>query len=282
MFERIDPIHVTDSRIPLPSLIGKFIDCDSYSQNANRFCVADGITRDLTNGDEFKLPKNPNDVLKFLLNYPQLSELRAVANTCTTIFTSSSKTELKEILEQINKSIQFYNDTFLRGDGEFLGRNNFGVTAAGGIIDNNRLTVFNIGDSNIILLDKFCDTIAKTKDDVKENKEKREKYIIEQHYPEIDNIDILWHNNEFRSWYRKTFVNTSSIGSFGVLNGEDEALDHINYYDFNLDRVRFILAYTDGFDEIIENKNKTYQLLYKNNKPKLSKEATMVGYKRRI
>lgn len=281
MFEQIDPIHVTDSRIPLPSLIGRFIDCDSFHQNDNRFCVADGITRDLTNGDEFKLPRNAKDALKFLLNYPQLSELRAVANTCTTIFTSSNKTELKELLEQINISIRFYNDTFLRGQGQYLGRNNFGVTAAGGIIDNNRLKGFNIGDSNIILLDKFCDTIAKTKDDVKDNKEKREKYIIEEHYPEIDNIDVLWHNNEFRSWYRETFINTSAVGSFGALNGDEEALDHINYYDFDLNRVHFILSYTDGFEETMENKNKTYQLLYKK-RANLGKEATMVGYKRRI
>lgn len=285
MFKRIEPIHVSDSRIPLSSITGRFIDCDSGAQNGARFCVSDGVTRDLTNGDEFKLPKNIKEIMNILKYYPQISELKEVAKMCTSMFTNSYSLDTKTLLEQINTAIKLYYYRNIIGNGEkpcdYLGKNYFGVTAAGGIIRGENLEGFNIGDSNIVLLDKYCNEISKSRDNVKDQKEDREKHIIEKYYPNVRNIDELWHDKEFRSWFRKTFTNSSSPYSFGVLNGEDKALDFINYYNFDLQKAHFILAYTDGFDEIMDSSAKRYKLLYRK-EFKLKKEGTMVGYKRII
>ena len=268
-----EPIHVTDSRVPL--ILSRFIDADSYSQphNSNRFCVADGVTRDLRNGEVFKYPSSFIDKVKTVIYRPQVSKLKELSDLVTSSFTSSNKTELKEVLSQINSEIKEFNNKNLKFGVDLLGKSLFGVVAAGGIIEEEKLKCFNIADSNIMLLDNLFDEIVKTKDDYT-NGEIDRNTSMKNMYPNLD-----WNDNEYRKTFRSLYINTDLKQSFGTLNGNKEALDHINYYDFNIRYAKYILAYTDGFKEIIEDEKKRKDF-FTGEALKLEKEGTLIGYKK--
>lgn len=270
-FKKINAVHKTDPRIP--SSLGFMIDADAHFQCQNRFCVSDGVTRDLRNDDEFKVPKSLDEIVKTIRYYPNVFELRRLAEFFCLDFVSSNTKDISIILREINDKLRLYNDRSFKDGINYNGKNRYGVVAAGGIIEDDRLNCFNVSDSNIIVLDKYLDVISKTTDDYSDTEQERNS-LIRSLYPDFD-----WNNNIHRSTFRVLFVNTNTEYSFGVLNGEDKAIHHINYYDFDLSSAEHILAYTDGFKEVIEDK-KSREDYFSGKKLILQKEATMIGYKR--
>lgn len=275
MFKSYINLHQTDSRVP--SFLGKYIDCDTAFVNGLRFFVADGVTRDFKNGDEFRLPKNFRDIKNLIYNFPDIDKLQYIVKSSAKRFVLSNNSDLKELLENINIEIKNYYDVVIKGPTDYLGKNYLGMTATGGFIKDNRLKAFNIGDSNIVVLDKFYDYIFKTNDSVKDFKDAREDDVKERNYFITGSIDEYWNDRNYRSWFRNRYINTSNEYSFGVLNGEPNALNHINYYDWDIKDAKYIFSYTDGYEEIIENKDKIKKLT-KGIKPKIKKEGTIIGF----
>lgn len=270
-YEKLDPIHVTDPNVP--SILGRFIDADSYSQESESFCVTDGVTRDLRNDDVFGKPSNIREAFNTLRFFPQMSLLRRAAKLCACTFTSSDRAELAEILKQVNCVLRRFNQKNLKHGPNFLGNDLFGVVAAGGVIVGNELRCFNVADSNIMVLDSHFDLIHKTNDDFAKGQHDRHRSMTEI-YP-----DLTWKDNEYRKTFRSLYRNSDIKGSFGTLNGEKEALNHIKYYDFNLEKAKYIVAYTDGFNETMETEKKRKDLLLLK-KYKLEKEGTLIRYKK--
>lgn len=275
MFKSYINFHQTDSRVP--SFLGKYIDCDTAFVNGLRFFVADGVTRDFKNGDEFRFPKNFRDIRNFIYNFPDIDKLQYIVNNSAKRFVLSNRSDFKQLLEEINIEIKSYYDVVIKGPNDYLGKSYLGMTAAGGFIKDNKLKAFNIGDSNIIVLDKFYDTIFRTKDSVKDFKILREDDVKDRNPFITDSIDNHWSDRDFRSWFRHRYINTDNIYSFGVLNGESSALNHINYYDWNIKAAKYIFSYTDGYEEVMENKNQIRSLT-KRLKPKIKKEGTIIGF----
>lgn len=275
MFKSYINFHQTDSRVP--SFLGKYIDCDTAFVNGLRFFVADGVTRDFKNGDEFRFPKNFRDIRNFIYNFPDIDKLQYIVNASGKRFILSNRTDLKKVLEEINAEIKSYYDVVIKGPTDYLGKNYLGMTAAGGFIKDNKLKAFNIGDSNIVVLDKFYDDIFKTKDSVSDFKIRREDDIKDRNPFITGNVDEHWNDRNYRSWFRNRYINTSNDFSFGVLNGEKGALDHINYYDWDIKDAKYIFSYTDGYEEVMENKNQIRSLT-KSLKPKIKKEGTIIGF----
>lgn len=275
MFKSYINFHQTDSRVP--SFLGKYIDCDTAFVNGLRFFVADGVTRDFKNGDEFRFPKNFRDIRNFIYNFPDIDKLQYIVNNSAKRFVLSNRSDFKQLLEEINIEIKSYYDVVIKGPNDYLGKSYLGMTAAGGFIKDDKLKAFNIGDSNIIVLDKFYDTIFRTKDSVKDFKILREDDVKDRNPFITDSIDNHWSDRDFRSWFRHRYINTDNIYSFGVLNGESSALNHINYYDWNIKAAKYIFSYTDGYEEVMENKNQIRSLT-KRLKPKIKKEGTIIGF----
>lgn len=277
MFKKIIDIHQSDSRIP--SFLGRYIDCDLSIVNGLRFFVADGVTRDLKNGEEFKIPRTPKEIIDTYKYFPDIDKLQYIVYKVAKGFVLSNEKDIKKLLGIINTEIMDYYKTVIKGPNDYLGKNYLGMTASGGFIEEDSLKAFNIGDSNIILLDKFFDTIYKTRDSVKDLEALRNKDVLKRN-PIIAESDYnYWSDRHFRSWYRSQYVNSDNPYSFGVLNGEEKALEKVNYYDWSLKHVNFILSYTDGFDEVLEKKENIRNLTL-SKKIKTKKEGTIVGFKR--
>ena len=273
-FKSIEPIHKSDNKINfMPFFIKKLVDADSHSINENRFCVSDGVTRDLRNNDEFKFTIDPLTLLKTIRYYPQVFKLKEVSDMCTKTFTSSSITDLEKLLIIINEKIRIFNETHIGKKVDYLGNNLFGLTAAGGIIKDNRLHCFNVADSNIMVLDKFCGIVSRTDDDFTSKISERDKAMKNLCH------QLSWSDNQYRADFRSIYRNTDATLSFGTLTGEKKALDHIHYYNFDLTNARYIYAYTDGYIPVMDDFMKRQEFVIKKTY-KVDKEATIVGYKR--
>jgi len=277
-FKNFIKFHQSDSRLPI---LGRFIDCDAGYFIGNRFCVADGVTRDFKNGDVLRLEISKKCLNNILNYFPHIKELKEVSDLFVKSFTLSNEKKIKKIIEEANHEIMEYYIGKRIGPNDYLGKNYLGITAAGGYIENEVLTAFNIGDSNIVVLDKFLDTIYKTEDLVVKNKEKREQRI-EKLYNITDGVDNHWNENEFRQFFRKENINNpSNPYSYGILNGELTALNYVRYYNWPLIKeAMYVFAYTDGYEDVMKNKDGIKKLTL-GKKVRTKKESTIIGYRRK-
>lgn len=258
-------------RIPGASYL---IDGDSYGLSDEKLIVFDGVTRDFTNGEVLRIPKTLRELSYLMYFFPDMRGLRTVGDLCAVEFINSDEKDLRELVKTINEIPKDYYTTIYDGiKPDFLGRDYYCFSAAGGAIEEDRLKVFNISDSNITLLSKDLEIVQSTKDNYQYTSELRET-VLRNMFPDIEHY---WNNDKFRSLYRKLFRNTNnSMHSYGVLNGEEVALDFVNYYDFDLTDVEYILAYTDGYKNIIANPDLRRSIL---NREKVlpEKEGTLLG-----
>ena len=71
---------------------------DSFKISSNAFCIADGITRDLINGDAFFYPKTKEKALELTKKYPNPSGASQAAKICTENFINyTSNLDLNKI-----------------------------------------------------------------------------------------------------------------------------------------------------------------------------------------
>ena len=91
-----------------------------------------------------------------------------------------------------------------------------------------------------------------------------------------------WEEKETRVMVRRDFRNKpEEKNSFGVISGEKEVLKFIDTYKFELDKVKYICAYSDGCEPDFENK-KVIKEIMENTKEKVKsgKEKTLVIYEK--
>jgi len=261
--------HETDSRVP--TRLGFAIDGDSQMAKDNRFCVADGVTRDFKDGSEFKLPHSLSELHKTLIYYPNILKLKKVSDLCTKLFVTSDNKDLYSLVNEINNEIALVNDFPC----DYLGNDYYGCTAAGGIIEDGYLQMFNVGDSNILLFDNNLDILFRTVDDYTNGTIDRNKYIYSS-----DMAGKSWSDNSCRAAFRKAFRNTENPGAFTVLTGENVCPSMTHYYSQPLDEAVFILALTDGYLPIVNDKKKLEALLSGKLDDTIGHERTIIGYEK--
>ena len=257
---------------------------DFYKVDENLFCVADGITMDLLNGEYTPYPSTKEQAEYILKNYPNPSGSFKSAYICCTHFFNEVKKygctkidieTLKKIVSTINKDIWEINKNRKI---DYAPNDLYCCEACGGIINNNNLYCFSIGDSQISLFDKNYNLVFVSDDNV----DFVGKYIDKEIYKNDPNG---WTSIKNRQIIRKNFRNNpknivnNTIMSYGALSGENSAMDFVHFYKINLEKVKYICAYTDGFKPFIKDAKKVKDLISSPiNFQNVGNEKTLVIY----
>lgn len=237
---------------------------DYFEISGNTFCVADGITRDLIDGTPLSYPKNLDDALNIIKKYPNPSGATAAAKICAKNFikyvsneNSNNLTEndILQIVKKINADIANLNSGRKI---DYLTNDYFCCVAVGGIIQENTLLCFGIGDCKIRVLDKNCNTIFDT------------SFETLSRLPAIKTPLLLrvfrgkwnWANPSYRVYIRKRVRNNSWLKfikkhSFGALTGEHKAIPFVKTFRIPLDDAKYILAFSDGCDDCLKTVEQT-------------------------
>lgn len=254
---------------------------DYYKVENNIFCVADGVTRDYIDGTPAKYPKNEEEVKEWVKKYPYPSGAYKAAKVIADNFVEYMKNEkhideanMLEILKKVNEDVWKINRD---REIDYIKEDYYCAVAVGGIIQENVLYAFSIGDCHITLLDEEYNIMATTI-----NNHKPFENYIETIYSKENQYN--WEEKETRVMVRKDFRNKpEEKNSFGVISGEKEALKFIDTYKFELDKVKYICAYSDGCEPDFENR-KAIKEIMENTKEKVKsgKEKTLVIYEKKI
>ncbi len=258
---------------------------DYYRVEDNVFCVADGVTRDLVNGNPTPYPKDMYEAREVFSMYPNPSGAFDAAKICSDKFIEYinkhnnidiSKNIIKDVVNKLNRDIDKINKN---RDIEYLSEDMYCAVATGGIIVNDKLFCFSIGDCHITVFDEDFNQMFTTINN-HINFEDFEREYLSKH-------GFDWNNPKDRILTRAAFRNNPNIKhngkevSFGALTGQKEAMHYVDTYMVPLDRAKYICAYSDGYEPIFANIDLVKSLVLEPEKfINQGKERTIVIYER--
>lgn len=240
---------------------------DYYAITRNLFCVADGVTRDLIDGTSLKYPSTKEEAQAVIEKYPNPSGATLASTICATSFikyassiAKVSEDSVLEVLKKINSDIGEINKS--RTNIDYVKEDLYGCVAVGGIITDDYLYCFSIGDCRIKLLDDNFNTTFDT-ENLNHN---LLPYEEPKEFIDLYKDEWKWENPKYREYYRKNIRNNvqrfeNGEYSFGVLTGEKTALPFIKISKVPLTNVKYILAYSDGCEECLDSKEKIISII---------------------
>lgn len=240
---------------------------DYYAITRNLFCVADGVTRDLIDGTSLKYPSTKEEAQAVIEKYPNPSGATLASTICATSFikyASSidkvSEDSVLEVMKKINNDIGEINKS--RTNIDYVKEDLYGCVAVGGIITDDYLYCFSIGDCRIKLLDDNFNTTFDT-ENLNHN---LLPYEEPKEFIDLYKDEWKWENPKYREYYRKNIRNNvqrfeNGEYSFGVLTGEETALPFVKISKVPLTNVKYILAYSDGCEECLDSKEKIISII---------------------
>lgn len=257
---------------------------DYFRTYKNSFCIGDGVTRDYTNGNPAKYPKTESDVREWIENYPNPSGAYEAAKIVCEEFVDSIKQinedsineqTIRELVYKANKKLKTINDNRKI---DYLKEDYYCCVAVGGLIVDNYLYCFSIGDCHIKLYDENYNLIFETINNHTQFEQMRDIMFGKKY---------SWQEPEYRKMVRKEYRNNLNKKydgqdvSFGVLSGEETAEHYIDTYKVNLDNVKYICAYSDGCEPNFKSKETVKQLLQNpNTLEKEGVERTLIIYEK--
>lgn len=240
---------------------------DYYATTRNLFCVADGVTRDLIDGTSLKYPSTKEEAQAVIEKYPNPSGATLASTICATSFikyassiAKVSEDSVLEVLKKINSDIGEINKN--RTNIDYVKEDLYGCVAVGGIITDDYLYCFSIGDCRIKLLDDNFNTTFDT-ENLNHN---LLPYEEPKEFIDLYKDEWKWENTKYREYYRKNIRNNvqrfeNGEYSFGVLTGEKTALPFVKISKVPLTNVKYILAYSDGCEECLDSKEKIISII---------------------
>lgn len=250
------------------------------------FCVADGVTRDTVEGKVAPYPKNKEEVLQWIKHYPNPSGAWEAAKIVaeefvkqvTTCDSAMNENILLEIVKKVNQQVwQINKDRTI----DYIKEDLYCCEAVGGVIVEDKLYCFSIGDCHITALDKECNVVFTTINNHLQFEEYLEKVYQKEH-------SFQWENPEDRALVRKEYRNRPDKKyqgkevSFGALTGEKEAEYYVDVYTVPLEQVEYICAYSDGCEPIFEKKETIREIVQEPEKlSQEGKERTLILYEKK-
>lgn len=231
---------------------------DSMLENGRIFCVADGVTMEISS------PKN-FDYKRALLKYPNPSKARMVADIFCKSFVdylNGQKPSLKEIKTAFvsgNKAIEKFNKKHTKKI-NYLNHDLSACVASGGVITNNKLYWGNICDCGIIIFSKNGKVKFQTPNLMNSFVEYEKKYLQRPNFNFSNPKYRIMIRSEHRN--KKAKVIKGMYSSYGALTGEKIAEDFMNFGKIELNKGDLIIFYTDGFEHTVQNK-KFFKTIYK-------------------
>lgn len=251
---------------------------DYFKVEENKFCVADGVTRDSINGESVPYPENEEEVKQWIKTYPNPSGAFLSAQICADNFVKNIKeNNILDVVKNINNQIWEINKNRTI---DYQKEDLYGCVAVGGIILNERLKAFSIGDSHIKIFDENFNELFETIN----NHLNFENYLNNIY---IKENEYDWHNPQDRIMVRKDFRNKPEKKykgkeiSFGVLTGEKEAEHYIDIYDIDLTNAKYIVAYSDGCEPFFNEPESIKKIILNPEEiEKQGKERTLIIYEK--
>ena len=257
---------------------------DYYKIENNIFCIADGVTRDDINGNAVPYPKNKKEVEKWIELYPNPSGAYEAAKITADTFVELLKKEEKVNKEAILKVAREANSAVWNINKgrkiDYLKEDLYCCEAVGGIVQDDKLYAFSIGDCHISAYDEEFNLLFTSI-----NNHKYFEDFLYNIYMKQNEYD--WNKPECRKMVRRDYRNKPDKKlegkdiSFGAFTGEKEAEYYIDLYEVDLKNTKYICAYSDGYEPYFETKEKVQKLI---NAPQSSamegKERTLIIYEK--
>ena len=259
----------------------KFPEEDYYYLENNIFCVADGVTRDLIGGDIRPYPKTKEEAEYIANHYPNPSGAydasKIIANNFVKYMKQNkeNKQGIKSAIKKANKDVWKINKNRKI---DYVGEDLYCCEAVGGVITEEYLYCFSIGDCYIKVFDENGKEVFCTENDHMWMEDFENEYLKSGEYNWMDPRYRLLIRGALRNNYIVTHKG-KKVG-YGALTGEDRAMDFVKTYKVPLKNAKYICAYSDGCMEYFEGK-RTKETL---NNPDIIKqdgsERTLVIYER--
>lgn len=255
---------------------------DYYYLEDNIFCVADGVTRDLIGGDIRPYPQTKEEAKYIAEHYPNPSGAYDSSKIIADNFVkymkqnkeNKNEEKVKEAIKKANKDVWEINKN---RNIDYVGEDLYCSEAVGGIITEEYLYCFSIGDCYIKVFDKNINEIFSTENDHLWMEAFEEEYLKKGNYDWFDPRSRLLIRGALRNNYIITY-NGKKVG-YGALTGEDRAMDFVKTYKIPLKNAKYIVAYSDGCMPYFENKKESESTLNNPDKIKLDgSERTLVIY----
>ena len=230
---------------------------DYFKVDDNLFCVTDGVTRDLVGGEVRPYPQTKEEAQYIAEHYPNPSGAYQSSVIIAENFVkylkkcgeAISEEAIFECIKKANKDVWNINKD---RDIDYIGEDLYCSEAVGGVITNEFLYCFGIGDCFIKAFDENYNEIFSTINDHLYMEEYEEEFLKKGMYS--------WMDPRGRVLIRAALRNNSIISyngkkaGYGALTGEDRAMDFVNTYKIPLDNVNYICAFSDGCLPYFENK----------------------------
>lgn len=258
---------------------------DSYMLDIEEkiYSVADGVTRDPCN----YLPNINTFIGKiiFSLKYPRPSPAKKAADIFTETFLEVLKDYkkqnrdekvIREAFEEANKRIKYWNEKNILNP-DYLTKDFAGCTAAGTSIYEERVSLGFIGDCGVAIFNEKGELKFRTENDVSKYEKERwnEKKLKGKKWEDPETRKIM------RSYYRN---NPKEKYSYGVLTGQQEAMNYVKTYTKEIKLTDYLVVYSDGLENIIFEEEFSNKLREKDKKGliklcnKVKTEGTLICY----
>ena len=260
----------------------QFPEEDYYYLENNIFCVADGVTRDLIGGDIRPYPKTEEEARYIAKHYPNPSgayeSSKIIANQFVNYMKLKEPSEesVKEAIRKANQDVWEINK---KRKIDYVGEDLYCSEAVGGVITDEYLYCFSIGDCYIKVLDENKDELFCIENDHLWMEEFETEYLKSGEYNWMDPRYRLLIRGALRNNYLVTH-NGKQVG-YGALTGEDRAMDFVKIYKVPLENAKYICAYSDGCMPYFENKIEVEKTLQDPDRIKVDgNERTLIVYEK--
>lgn len=241
----------------------KFPEEDYYYLEDNIFCVADGVTRDLIGGDIRPYPKTKEEATYIAEHYPNPSgafeSSKIIADNFVKYIKQAKNITKNDILEAIKKANKDVWEINKDRKIDYVGEDLYCSEAVGGVITEEFLYCFGIGDCYIKVYDENYEELFTTENDHEWMEKFEEEYLKKGLYNWLDPRSRLLIRGALRNNYIVTYQG-EKVG-YGALTGEDRAMDFVKTHKIPLEKAKYIVAYSDGCMPYFENKEEIKKTL---------------------
>ena len=241
----------------------EFPEEDYYYFEDNAFCVADGVTRDLKGGEIKPYPQTKEEAKYIAEHYPNPSgaykSSKIIADGFVKYIKQSNKISEDAVLEAIKKANKDVWEINKDRQIDYVGEDLYCSEAVGGIITDEYLYCFGIGDCYIKVYDENYDETFTTENDHMWMEEFESEYLKSGEYNWMDPRYRLLIRGALRNNYIVTY-NGKKVG-YGALTGEESAMQFVEISKVPLGKAKYIAVYSDGCMPYFENKQETQKTL---------------------
>jgi len=204
------------------------------------FAVADGVTLRAKTGKKYPNPSGAAQVAKIFCE--------KIVFKAEKKYEKFSKKDLPDIFEIANKAVADYN--FLKGRTEktinYFDFDLFSATTSFLLIKDNKAYWFSLCDAGLMIFDKLGKKIFNSPSFSPING----KFLPKNwNKMESNERDIVMHK------FRNKLGKNGELLGYGVVDGQKQAVEYLNYGEIDINAGDLAIIYTDGFENYFDSKD---------------------------